>query len=165
MEDENRMNCKLIKKHTIDFIEGNLSEDVRLAFLKHLQECPMCSKKVNQTAEVWRMLEQKDAIKAPPFFLAKVQQKIRQAESSKFSLEKMIETLQRWYMPAVSTTVLIIGLLMGHYFGGYLYQSMSVEPSMEYEQGLEIEIADEFSISGFDELQSGSLAEIYLELE
>lgn len=159
------MNCKLIKNYTIDFIEGNLSGELQLEISDHLKHCPKCSMKISQIAESWNEVTRKETIEAPSFFLSKVYQKINQPETSKISFKRLFGTFQRLYVPAMSTAILLIGLIMGHYFGGFLYQSTGAENYANFEEKFKTEIAEVVSMTSLDDFQSESLAEIYLELE
>ncbi|MBN1348991.1 zf-HC2 domain-containing protein [candidate division KSB1 bacterium] len=156
------MNCKMIKKYAMQYLDGELAETLRTEICDHLTSCPDCAQKVEQLEVAWNQLTPSTQIQAPPYLGMKVLQRVNKPVQRKRLPGMIWSGIQRSLVPGIAAAVLLIGLLVGFNFGKILYQSTTtVNYSLTQEQP-DAEIFDDFAWSN---IQSETLADIYLELE
>ena len=51
------MNCEQAKIHMVEFLYGELQDDIANELFKHLQECVECSKTINDMKNINRLMK------------------------------------------------------------------------------------------------------------
>ena len=152
------MNCKAVKNKLSAYQDKQLPESQRLLMQEHLKECQQCSLALENLNSVWDELDQVEIFESAPFFWTRLSKKINE---QKQPVRKSIVNPLQWFpVPILTTTVLILAFFIGIYFGRTIFQQ-----SMNNQQTtIEQEMNELLSINSLDEYTGESLSDAYVSL-
>ena len=106
------MNCKEVENNLIFFIEGNLAENKRVDFNKHLNSCDNC-KTLYQKLEADLLVIENDKITEPnPFLYSRIIASLEQEESKEPSVIRL-NTRAFYVQLAAYAAGIILAIFLG----------------------------------------------------
>ena len=139
-----------VNKKLSAFIDDELNQEEREIVETHLEVCDSCREALEQLRTSWELLN--DLPKADPSPHAYLKIKVRMECQKK---ERPLSLLERFLVPATTAAALILGVWVGSIVGknGTGSASYGSQP-----------IESEVYLETFDEIPSGSLAQVYIDL-
>jgi len=150
------MKCKRIRRKLVAYLDGELREKQKLLIKEHLTECPECKKEADLLNKSFYLLKDQQRLKPSQGFEASLWERIHSSGERKLLPQAIFRRLVHAALPAAVAAVLIIGVLVGS----------SVEKIIPSET---VKLEEEryltsIGLDSFQDLPSGSLPEIYLNL-
>jgi len=103
------MNCKIIEKKLLFYVEGNLPENEKNSISKHLENCNSCAKKLAFIKENFILIDIEKKEKINPFIATKIQSKIAQRKlKTKTTFTKILQ-------PVMIAVLLVIAVWFGNF--------------------------------------------------
>jgi anti-sigma factor RsiW len=154
---DHKMKCKRIRRKLVAYLDGELEEKQKLPIKEHLTKCRECKKEADLLETTLYLLKDQQRLKPSQGFEASLWEKVHSSEEEKQLLPQAIfGRFSRLILPAAVAATLIIGVVVGN----------SVEkiiPSQTVNLGEEKYLTS-IGLDSFQDLPSGSLPEIYLNL-
>ena len=150
------MKCKRLRRKLVAYLDGELREKQKHLIKKHLSQCAECRKEAHLLNESLCLLKGQDYLKPSEDFLANLWERIHSSGERKLLPQAIFGRLVHAALPAAVAAVLIIGVLVGS----------SVEkiiPSQTVKLKEERYLTS-IGLDSFQDLPTGSLPEIYLNL-
>ncbi|MCK4618140.1 zf-HC2 domain-containing protein [Candidatus Aerophobetes bacterium] len=150
------MKCKRLRRKLVAYLDGELREKQKHLIKKHLSQCAECRKEAHLLNESFCLLKGQDYLKPSEDFLANLWERIYSTEEKQLLPQVIFGRLVHLILPAAVAAVLIIGVLVGS----------SVEkiiPSQTVKLKEERYLTS-IGLDSFQDLPTGSLPEIYLNL-
>lgn len=150
------MKCKRLRRKLVAYLDGELREKQKLLIKKHLSQCAECRKEAHLLNESFCLLKGQDYLKPSEDFLANLWERIYSLEKRQLLPQAIFGRLVHAALPAAAAAALIIGVLVGS----------SVEKIIPSET---VKLEEEryltsIGLDSFQDLPTGSLPEIYLNL-
>lgn len=159
------MKCQKVRKKSSAFVDGELSEKKKVEITHHLETCPSCGEEAKVLSSLSVLLrEEKESIKASPYFWNKLEQRIIQAETNKNAFDTLLEWLNRTLIPASATAVVVIGLFIGICLGGIIYTRIAQTLNPDSSSLVQQEMSQSFHLSTLNDFPQESIGEIYIGL-
>ncbi|MBC8184144.1 zf-HC2 domain-containing protein [candidate division KSB1 bacterium] len=150
------MNCRIIKNNLSAYQDKNLPEEKMLEIKNHLQMCSECFQSFAELDFTWEVLGQVEKFDSAPFFWTRLSQRIEEKENRK----SLINPLQWFPIPVVTTAFLIFAFIVGVYFGKTIFhQSTSIQQTT-----IEQEVNGFLTTNSLDEYTGESLPDAYVSL-
>lgn len=122
------MKCREIKKIMFSYLDGELVAAEQELFLRHLQECPACTKLLAEYKQTWQLLGSWENIEPQPGYYERL--KARLAERKTWQ-ETLFENLRSMLLPKpVFQTVLALGIFVIFFFSGQSYINYQTTQSL-----------------------------------
>jgi len=150
------MKCKRLRRKLVAYLDGELREKQKLLIKKHLSQCAECRKEADLLNESFCLLKGQEHLKPSEDFLANLWERIYSTEEKQLLPQAIFGRLVHLVLPAAVAAALIIGVLVGS----------SVEKIIPSET---VKLEEEryltsIGLDSFQDLPTGSLPEIYLNL-
>lgn len=117
------MNCGLVQKNLLEFIEGSLADNVGFEVKNHIDSCELCSGLYRNVKETYTAFEKEPLPILDPFFSTRVLSKLHNIEVIETNTtHKLIRILQ----PIAASVLLLIGVSAGIYLGKNLAGSKTI---------------------------------------
>lgn len=100
--------CNKFKPYFSNYIEGELSSDIRKNLEKHISLCPDCDEIVSRMRQLRQSLEQLAPIAASADFDFKLNQKLRLLDGKKQSAGFPLDAFLNWKFVTASAAVVVI---------------------------------------------------------
>ncbi|MBS3819729.1 hypothetical protein KGY73_09535 [bacterium] len=147
--------CRKVKTHLIEIAEQKTDQiPNRNELLSHISSCPECSRLVKHFSRLWSELEPPREREPSSDFLNGIIQKIEEHEHRKISFKTVFGELKPFLRAVPLAALIVLGVFTGKYLG-------DTQPQMETQSYSQL--ISEYS-NGFEEIPSGSFAEVYLNL-
>lgn len=138
------MNCKLLQKNLIGYIEGTISPTLRHLMDDHAKNCHSCSKLIHQVKATYKLIDEISVPEPDPLFYTRLEQRLKTKLKPQARSVSLFEKLK----PLAASLLLIIGIGIGFAIGKNL-QNVSLTSS-EREEILK-EYASDYYLSGANE--------------
>jgi anti-sigma factor RsiW len=159
------MRCRKIKKKLLAFLDGEVGEKEKERIASHLKTCLSCGEEAKTLSSLSVLLrEEKESIKASPYFWNKLEQRIIQAETNKNAFDTFLEWLNRTLIPASATAVVVIGLFIGIRLGGTIYTRIAQILNPDNSSLVQKEMNQSLHLSTLNDFPQESVGEIYIGL-
>ena len=114
------MDCQLVKISLPDYIEGNVSADLKKEIQKHLDSCAECQSYSETVVDFLKALDTEKSIRVNPFLINRIEAKLHSngAEQILPLRSRLIRTYS--YYAAVIVIALGIGVYSGKQLGNML---------------------------------------------
>jgi anti-sigma factor RsiW len=156
------MKCRRVQKRLSAFQDGELMPREKEEVSSHLESCSACRERYAELESVWQALGDSQGIIPDPGFYGQLVKKIN--ESNRASSPSGFRWLFQGFSSSWATsTLLIVGILIGAYLGSLLGKSdlFPLQPS----QAVGPRVASEvFSLKAFDPLPPGTLGDKYIRM-
>jgi len=162
------MKCQKVRKRLPGFLDHQVSKRVSEKVTYHLETCQFCREEAEALSLLSALLrEERESVKAVPYFWNTLEQRIIQAEANRNALDAILEWVNRTLIPVGATVVIVIGLFVGARLGGTVYtriaQILNPDNSslvlQEIDQSLNLNILNDFPQESIGEIYIGLLAE------
>ena len=104
------MKCKNLHKDLIFFVEGTLTPERKNEISKHLSECEICRKFVNELAYSFEIIEKEKKIESNPFLYSKIHNTINDYEQNTGTIKV---TAARILRPVFIILLILSGIFSG----------------------------------------------------
>ncbi|MFH0777827.1 MAG: hypothetical protein V2A71_04265 [Candidatus Eisenbacteria bacterium] len=155
------MDCTFIEKHVIDIVERTIPSETAEKIRAHLGSCDRCAGMVRRFALLWERWEHSERIEPSPAFWFQVQRRVRESENEEAGAGAFLLGRARWLRPAAAAAILVVGVFVGSYLGGYLAWS-GLDLSQGQKTGLQAEQLFNYYLGGLDDFPTGSVGEFYV---
>jgi len=150
------MKCKRLRRKLVAYLDGELEEKQKLSIKEHLTKCRECKKEADLLNKSFYLLKDQQRLKSSQGFEASLWERIYSLEKRQLLPQAIFGRLVHAALPAAVAAVLIIGVLVGS----------SVEKIIPSET---VKLKEEryltsIGLDSFQDLPTGSLPEIYLNL-
>ncbi len=101
------MNCKTLKLHFVDFLDGSVKPSLKEGLEQHISSCPKCRQSVASAADVSTVFRRLPRHSAPPQVFQQIQKRIsnpRTAPPYKLQLRRLL-------VPVAGAAALILALV------------------------------------------------------
>jgi anti-sigma factor RsiW len=155
------MKCRNVNKKLSAYQDGELDRREQEQVANHLLSCRACREQYAELEQVWQTLGGLEEIQPDPWSYRQLVRKIEEPrEQGLFPILRHVFQLSR--APITVSTVLVIGLLAGIYFGRILAR-FDLLPFQTHPAGYSQE-ALFTSMRAFDPAPPGTFAEGYLRM-
>lgn len=153
---DHNMKCKRIRRKLVAYLDGELEEKQKLSIKEHLTKCRECKKEADLLNKSFYLLKDQQRLKPSQGFEASLWERIHSSEEKQLLPQAIFGRFSRLILPAAVAATLIIGVVVGS----------SVEKIIPSET---VKLEEEryltsIGLDSFQDLPSGSLPEIYLNL-
>lgn len=118
-----KMNCKQIHSNLIFYLEGELSSEKMQAVKFHLNDCDGCRHFAEMLKQQLQLIESEKQAEVSPYFFTKLSVRLDE------SYERPLLPVQGWLQTATLSLLLIVGIVIGIYFGNLPYSSVQKQTS------------------------------------
>ncbi|KPK62777.1 hypothetical protein AMJ83_09855 [candidate division WOR_3 bacterium SM23_42] len=153
------MKCSQIKKKLSAYIDGEITDNEKIMIKKHLKACAICQEEVAVLSRVKGSLSVLDGMEVPPYFMARLRQRIRDEKLETVEHIPFLERIRRLAVPAATAAAVVASLFVGSQMGRTLYQAIT-----DGSRQSGVEATDVLGLGSFEAFPEGSLSEIYDEL-
>lgn len=159
------MRCRKVKKKMFAFLDGEVREKEGIKISYHLENCNSCKKEKETLLSLNSLLKKgKETIEPSPYFLNQLEQRIALLEKEENLFGKLLERINRAFIPATATAVIIIGLFLGNHFGKILYSRIAGILSPKENSLAQEVVGQSLHLNSLDDFPSESLGGIYIAL-
>lgn len=159
------MRCPKVKKKLSAFVDGEIKEKEKNKILAHLRTCLSCDQEAKTLFSLQALLEEgKETTQPSPYFLNKLERRIAQLEQKKIPFGKLLQLINRAFVPATITAVLIIGLLVGNHLGEVFYSKVANFLSPTDSSSIQEAVDKSLSLNTLDDFPPESLGGAYTAL-
>ena len=156
------MKCSEVQKRLSAYQDGELKAGERDKVTTHLMDCSACREQYAELERVWQNLGELQEIHPYPGFYRQVVRKINQPREY-----GLLPSFQRFFQllpaPAITSILLVIGILVGIYLGNILAKRGLY--SFHYNQtSYSQDMIDVMSLRAFDPIPPGTLGDGYLRM-
>ncbi|MBI5417805.1 zf-HC2 domain-containing protein [Candidatus Poribacteria bacterium] len=118
------MNHKNIQSKLLLYIDGDLSGNEMSVMQKHIEECPICKKYLDELCRVWKLEKSLEKRESSPYLWTRLNAQINEYEQNKGSnIKQLISSLMR---PAAISLLIFITITTGYYLEGFLSNNTKV---------------------------------------
>ncbi len=150
------MKCKRLRRKLVAYVDGELRGKQKLLIKKHLSQCAECRKEADLLNESFCLLKDQQRLKPFQGFEASLWERIYSLEKRQLLPQAIFGRLVHAALPAAVAAALIIGVLVG---GSVEKIIPSQTVKLKEERYL-----TSIGLDSFQDLPTGSLPEIYLNL-
>jgi len=156
------MKCSQGQKRISAFQDGELKPREREGVSDHLESCPACRERYAEMERVWQVLGDIKEILPEPGFYGQLVRKINESNETRFPAG-FRWLFQFFSSPWATSTLLIVGILIGTFLGNILAKSdpFPFQKSQASHSQAAIEV---FSLKAFDPIPPGTLADKYIRM-
>lgn len=158
------MKCKKLRKKLILFLEGELSEKQRIEIQNHLNGCPSCLKQVELLSKVWEGAGELERIEPSPYLWNKLSLRIAEYENSQNLFSAFFEKIARYAIPATTTLIFLIGIIVGIYLGSFSNSQNAKASRINSVDAAREKFVKSSYLDSFDDLPPESIGRIYITL-
>jgi len=156
------MKCHQVQKRISAFQDGELKPQERERVSDHLESCPACRERYAEMERVWQELGDIKEILPEPGFYGQLVKKINESNETRFPAG-FRWLFQFFSSPWATSTLLIVGILIGTFLGNILAKSDLF--SFQQKRVAHSQAATEvFSLRAFDPIPPGTLGDQYLRM-
>lgn len=113
------MKCRESKKIMFSYLDGELVSAEQELFLRHLQECPACTKLLAEYKQTWQVLGAWESIEPQAGYYERLKARLA---ARKTWQETLFENLRSMLLPRpVFQSVLALGIFVVFFFSGHSY--------------------------------------------
>lgn len=145
------MKCKEIQYRIPEYLEGQLSENEKKAFIRHLEQCNDCKELLAQVSHSMQYLGKKESIPYQPFYYTRLKAKMEKRQEAVSAAPAPI--WKRVLQPAAYTFFLGVGIYIGILLGSGL-NSNQQEISQAEKEKSELDAYAESAFMNEMELES-----------
>ena len=150
------MKCSEVRRKLSAFLDGEVSEEEKQSISEHLESCDLCHKKLEELSKVLDVLDVMDEVQVSPFFVTRLKQRITDQELKSLVRLPFMEWIRRATVPAFTTVLVYLSLLLGYYLGKTIHQE-----GVESVSIADAEVTDALGVAVLDEFPEGSLGDAY----
>lgn len=157
-----RVDCQIIEKNLISIAEKSMPARKSQKVLQHLEVCQSCALLVQNFAQAWESLAEKETIAASPEFFAGVLERIEASGQPRTGAKDVFFAARRILRPAALAALLSAGIYAGYEMGNISEPSGGKVIAAGV---LETSPAEFFAspyFDGFEDFPKGSIADFYL---
>ncbi len=159
------MNCKSVKENLVFFLENELAEKQRIQMENHFENCPDCSRLLEEFSLLWQGVQQREGIQPSPYFWTRLKQRIVEYEEGRKPVLGWLGRLAGWARPAVAVAATLICIFLGYSLGNFPRQVNGQTVSQVGERAVAVqEFFDSDYLNPLSDLPSGSIEATYLEM-
>jgi len=158
------MNCKNVRNNFLSFLENELLEEQRMQMEKHLKNCPDCSRRLEESSQLWGTLKHRERIQPSPYFWTRLNQRIIDYEERKKPVLGWLEGVLGWVRPAVAVTVLMICVFLGYSLGNSPPTNGQTVSQLDERTVALQQFFDSHDLDPLTDLPRGSIEATYLEM-
>jgi hypothetical protein len=103
------MDCDKIPDNIIFYLDNELSEEGRIKFEAHLNECPKCKTLYENVASTYKIIGLENQLAANPFFYHKLKTKLETKEES-----RVINIFSTVLKPLAIAASIALGIMIGN---------------------------------------------------
>jgi anti-sigma factor RsiW len=156
------MKCSQVQKRLSAFQDGELKPEEQEGVSEHLESCSACREQYAEMEKIWQALGDLKEILPEPGFYDQLVKKINERQANRFPVG--FQWLFQFFSPPWATsTLLIVGILIGTFLGNILAKSdpFPFQKSQASHSQAAIEV---FSLKAFDPIPPGTLADKYMRM-
>jgi anti-sigma factor RsiW len=139
--------CGNIKENLIDYIDDQLSVELKATIRKHLDECSVCRKLLNEFKSIYCSVDESAEIDVSSGFYARLQSRVDEYEENHVSLSEFWDYITGKTRPVLASITVVGALIVGHLFGSGLINGSYAGADSEDTYVAEYYGMDEFSLS------------------
>lgn len=156
------MKCSQVQKRLSAFQDGELNPRERGRVSHHLESCSACRERFAEMEKVWQALGGFKEIIPQPGFYGQLVKKIN--ESSETRSPMGFQWLFQFFSsPWATSTLLIVGILLGTFLGNILVRT-DLFPFQQEQVAHSQAAIEVFSLKAFDPIPPGTLADKYMRM-
>ena len=156
------MKCRQVQDKLSAFQDGELNSHERERVSDHLESCPACRERYAEMEKVWQALGDLKEILPEPGFYGQLVKRIN--ESSETPSPAGMQWLSQCLSSSwITSTLLVVGVLMGTFFGNMLVKS-DLFPFQQTQAAHSRAAIEVFSLRAFDPVPPGTLGDKYLRM-
>jgi hypothetical protein len=111
------MECKEIKDLILEYPDGDLSQSERLQVEMHLKECGECSLFLDESHQVWNLMDKWDGIEAKGDFISKFWNRVSEEGTRKRGVMDFFKNWKLgWIYVAATVVILIMSFVLVNFF-------------------------------------------------
>ena len=156
------MKCSQVQERLSAFQDGELKPQEQERVSGHLESCPACRERYAEMEKVWRALGDLNEIAPEPGFYGQLVRKINESHETR-SPAGFQWLSQLFSSPWATSTLLIVGILIGTFLGNFLAKS-DLFPFQQNQAAHSQAASEVFSLKVFDPIPPGTLAEKYIRM-
>jgi hypothetical protein len=103
------MDCDKISNNIFFYLDNELSEEGRIKFEAHLNECPQCNALYENVASTYKIIGLENQLAANPFFYHKLKTKLETKEES-----RVINIFSTVLKPLAIAASIALGIMIGN---------------------------------------------------
>lgn len=111
------MKHKQIAEKFLLYLDGDLSTHEMTVIQEHLEHCLSCKEHLDLLSEAWKAEAAVKRENPSPFLWTRLQARIDEYQRNQNLFTDFFEQLIRLARPAVTLSLLVVGILLGVYFG------------------------------------------------
>ena len=156
------MKCSQVQKRLSAFQDGELNPQGQERVSDHLESCSACRERYAEMEKVWQALGDFKEILPERGFYGQLVKKINESNETRFPAGFQW-LFQFFSSPWATSTLLIVGILIGTFLGNFLVGSdlFPFRPGMANKSPEAVEVA---SFRVFDPVPPGTLGEGYMRM-
>jgi len=159
------MRCRKVTKKLSAFLDGEAGEKEKGRITSHLRTCHSCGEEAKALSSLGSLLkEERENIKPSPYFWNKLEQRIAQAEGQQKVFEKLLERLNRVFVPATASAILLIGIFIGSQLGAVVYSAIAKSLNPESFATVQMEVDQSLHLNTLDDFPQESIGGVYTAL-
>src|ERR1700752_555338 len=111
------MECKEIKELILEYPDGDLSQSERLRVEMHLKECEVCTLLLDESHQVWNLMDKWDGIEVKGDFISKFWNRVSEEGTRKRGVMDFFKNWKLgWVYVAATVVILIMSFILVNYF-------------------------------------------------
>lgn len=159
------MRCGKVTRKLLAFLDGEIGGKEKERIASHLKTCQSCGEEAKVLSSLWGLLEEgKESIRPSPYFWNKLEQRIAHAERDTSVFGKLLERLNRVFIPATATAVSVIGLFIGIQLGEAVYSNIVKNLNPESSASIQQEVDQSLHLNILDDFPGESIGGVYYTL-
>jgi len=156
------MKCSQVQKRLSAFQDGELKPQEQEGVSDHLESCSACREQYAEMEKIWQALGDLKEVLPEPGFYDQLVKKINERQANLFPVGFQW-LFQFFSSPWATSTLLIVGILIGTFLGNILAKS-ELFP-FQQNQAVHSQAAIEvFSLKAFDPIPPDTLADKYMRM-
>lgn len=156
------MKCRQVQKKLSTFQDGELKPQEQERVSEHLGSCSACRERYAELEKVWQALGDFKEILPESGFYGQLVKKINESNENRFPVGFQW-LFQFFSSPWATSTLLIVGILMGTFLGNILAKS-DLFPFQQSQVSHPQAAIEVFSLKAFDPIPPGTLADKYMRM-
>ena len=156
------MKCSQVQERLSAFQDGELKPQEREGVSDHLESCPACRERYAEMEKVWQALGDFKEILPEPGFYGQLVKKINESDEIRFPVGFQW-LFQFFSSPWATSTLLIVGILIGTFLGNILAKS-DLFPFQQNQAAHSQAAIEVFSLKAFDPIPPGTLGDKYMRM-
>jgi len=156
------MKCSQVPKRLSAFQDGELNPQEQERVSNHLESCSACREQYAEMEKVWQAIGDFKEILPEPEFYGQLVRKINYSDQTRFPV-RFSWFFQIFSSPWATSTLLIVGILVGTFLGNILAKS-DLFPFQQSQASHSQAAIEVFSLKVFDPIPPGTLADKYMRM-